>query len=171
VCGKLTWLGERFVCGFRFLNELHRYVLKKFCVGWYSECPFYIELCYFTPSTHTAFLQHKILPGISEVYTKSFGNKIQPNLLILTTRSIWIWTNLLSYPSQSLCPVRLFWVYSRSREFSLLSQCCSCILLANVPVYRHLKLIPHNTENNRRKIVLFTDSQNILYFLLFVLIW
>jgi hypothetical protein len=80
------------------------------------ECPLYMEFCYFTPSTHTPFFQHKILPCIPDVYTKSLSNKIQPNL-ILTTHSIRIWTNLLSYPCQSLFLVIGPWVYNRGREF------------------------------------------------------
>jgi len=60
---------------------------------------------------------------------------------------MWICTSLLSYPSQSLHPVRLSSVHNTARQFSWPSQCCFCIWSTSAPICHHLKHVSHNTAN------------------------
>ena len=51
MCGKVRWLVEKFVCGFRLMNELHMFVLKKFCVCLYGDCFFYGFILFHTTNS------------------------------------------------------------------------------------------------------------------------
>ena len=85
MCGKFTWLFEKLVCGLRFLNKLHEFVLKKFCVGWYVKCAFSYGILLFHSINSHSVSSAQNLPGIPEVFTKILRNKVHPNMLILTT--------------------------------------------------------------------------------------
>ena len=70
VFGKLTWLVEKFVCGLNFLEELHRFVLKKFCVSWYGESLF-LWICVI--SQHK-FIQHFFSTKFCPVFERFMPN-------------------------------------------------------------------------------------------------